>query len=147
MTTATANQIRFRWVSSYLNIVDYDVYGDGSPYRIETRRAINRFNYDYQRSIFNGTEAEWQRDVIGAIDLLFRSHHTEQALPQTVVDAFNAWRAAEHAQQIAHIKAHPEKYGDLDENDPLFEAPPVVRGAQYVISTGWVVSETAQAAA
>jgi hypothetical protein len=136
--------IRFRFISSFLNSEHYEVLGDGAPYRIETRRPIKDGLEDYQRSIFNGTEAEWQRDVIGASNLVYRATEPGKPLPQTVIDAFNSWRAAEHAQQVAAIRAHPAGYGDLEADDPILIPPSTVLGCRYVVGDGWLIDPAAQ---
>jgi hypothetical protein len=133
--------IRFRWMSAFLNIYHYEVLGDGAPYRIETRHPIAAAQNDYQRAIFNGTEEEWQRDVIAATNLLFRATEIDRPLSRAVVDAFNAWRAAEHQRAIGEIRENPAKYGEIEQNDPVLTPPPIVRGAHYVVGQGWVVDE------
>lgn len=126
----------FRFVSSYLGEIDYEVIGDGAPYRATVRRRAE----SYERSIFNGDEAEWQRDVVAAVGTIHRRVSYETISPE-VVSAFNHWLQAEHALQIAHIKAHPERYGELAEGDPLLNAPVIVTGAHYVVGKGWVLQQ------
>jgi hypothetical protein len=128
MTTS----IRFEFVLTYLGYCIYEVYGDGPSYRIQLRQRADA----YERSIFAGTDAEWQRDIVAAIGLLHRCDG--QPISQPVVDAFNDWRAARHASDVAHLRAHPERYGSLSESDPVLVAPAPVRGARYLVGTGWV---------
>jgi hypothetical protein len=77
---------------------------------------------------------------VGAIGLLYRYHGSlDQPIPQSTVDAFNAWRLAEHEAFVKLLRDHPDKYG-TNAADGV-EPPMVVRGARYVVETGWVVNE------
>lgn len=123
----------FRFISAYLGQIDYEVFGDGPSYRVSVRREASA----YERSIFNGGDAEWQRDVVDAIGLIHKRASYEP-ISGAVVEAFNAWRQGEHDAFVAKLKASPEKYGDIPETDPLLKAPIAVTGAHYVVDTGWV---------
>lgn len=136
----------FRWISSFLNIDHYEVTGDGPTYRIETRRRTTQAQEAYQRSIFRGDDAQWERDVIGATDLVFRVPASDKPLTQAVVDAFNAWRIHDHAEQLAAILQRFGMDNHVD-NAPTLDAPPIVRGARYVTGQGWVASESKEPAA
>lgn len=131
----TAPQYRFRWTCSYMGTVEYEVIGDGPSYRVEIRRSV----CDYQRKIYNGDEAEWQRDVVAAIDLLRRRTFSERPIPADVTAAFNVWLQANHAEQVCQIKAAPERYGELATDDPILAAPRQAKGAHYVIGQGWIL--------
>jgi len=111
------------------------VVGDGAPYRVELRWEAS----PYERSISNCDDAKWQRDVVAAVGLLYRSPGCHQPIPQRVVDGFNAWRAAEHAKSVSEIRSHPERYRNISDNDPLLAPPAVVRGAHYEVGKGWIV--------
>jgi hypothetical protein len=115
---------KFELAVSYLGCTDYVVYGDGPAYRIEVRHEAS----DYERSIFNGTDSEWQRDCVAAIGQVHRRSESWIPLKPELIAAFNAWRLREHERVIK-------------ENDPMFAAPPVVRGAHYQVGVGWVVAE------
>lgn len=113
-----------------MGFAEYEVAGDGAAYRVEVRRSVS----EYERSIFSGTEAEWQRDVIPSIGLLRRMYEPRKPIPGAVIAAFNTWRAAEHARTVSEIR---DRYGpslNLVFPDP----PPPVRGGAYVVGSGWV---------
>jgi hypothetical protein len=133
-TAFPAPLITFVNVSAYMGTFDYTVYGDGQPYRVEVRRTAG----DYERSVFNGDDARWDRDVVGAIDLLRRTGNPCQALSDPVVEAFNDWQAARHSANLARIEANPARYGEVPPDDALRIPPRPVRGAMYRIGTGWV---------
>jgi hypothetical protein len=124
------SEYRFRWTCSYMNSASFDVIGDGQMYSIELRRGV----CDYERSIFNGTEEEWQRDIVPLIGCIKRdSGSRDSGIKQEVVDAFNAWRMAEYLEHRASIDAQPEKYGIVDwDNDPVFPAPKPVRAVRAI---------------
>lgn len=121
--------ITFRWTCSGLGESSYDVHGAGELTGVRLRYEAS----DYQRSIANYNDAEWLRDVVGAVDVLVREKGKGE-VTQEIVDAFNAWRLAEYTLHRASIDAHPERYGVVDwDNDPVFARPRTVRGARYAI--------------
>lgn len=136
-------RITFENVSAYMGTFDYMVYGDGQPYRVEVRRSAG----DYERSVFNGDDARWNRDVLGAIDLLRRTSDPGRALTAAVVAAFNQWQAARHATNLARIVSNPARYGELAADDALRIPPRPVRGAVYQVGTGWVPTSPPESAA
>ena len=123
-----------------MGFVEYVVTGDGPEYKIELRREAAA----YERSIFNGTEDEWQREVVGSIGLLRRRYWPFDPIRPEVVAAFNAWRRAEHTRIHAEIRA---RGGAVPDDSPLATAPRDVRGAAYVNGTGWVETGAGQIAA
>jgi hypothetical protein len=132
----------FRWISSFLNIDHYEVVGDGPAYRIETRRETTPAQDAYQRTIFTGTDDQWQRDVVGATNLLHRVHDIHEPLPPALVDAFNAWRARDYAEQLGELLSRLTRDANFDPADPIWKSPPIVRGAHYVVGRGWVASDS-----
>jgi hypothetical protein len=126
---------RFRWTCSYMGEVDYEV--TGGP--VQTARLRLRTEAsDYEKSIFNHAAGDWEREVVGSIGLL-RSLTSRFTISQQVVDAFNAWRQAEHEALVKMIRDNPHKYGELVDGDPLLVAPVPARGAHYQVGTGWIV--------
>lgn len=113
-----------------MGFAEYEVAGDGAAYRVEVRRSAS----EYERSIFSGTEAEWQRDVIPSIGLLRRMYEPMKPIPGAVVAAFNAWRTAEHARTLSEIRDRHGTIPDLVSSDP----PPPVCGGAYVVGSGWI---------
>ena len=127
---------RFRWTCAYMGCVEYEVLGDGPPYKVEIRRSTS----EYERSIFNGTEDEWQRDVLEAMGGLRRYHTPCEPIPDAVVDAFNEWRAAEHAARMRELRSQPERYGEIAEDDPAFAPPSPAHALVYVPAKGWMTT-------
>jgi hypothetical protein len=128
----------FRWTSGYMNCTEYEVCGDGPSYRVEVRNGV----CDYEHSIYNHTSpfADWNRDVVAAIGLMKRSGSCDKPIRQEVVDAFNDWRQRTWQDWIGKMKAQPERYGEIDESDPIFAKPAIVRGAYYRVGSGWIVN-------
>jgi hypothetical protein len=137
----------FGFKSAFLNLNQDEVTGDGPPYRIETRQATTPAQDAYQRSIFTGDDEQWERDVIGATNLLFRVPDSDQPLPQAVVEAFNAWRAQDGAEQLAAALSRFERLDGINPEHPMVEAPAVVQGAYYVTGRGWLVNGTKECSA
>ncbi|HTI81787.1 MAG TPA: hypothetical protein VL614_15165 [Acetobacteraceae bacterium] len=127
MSDQRSNRYTFRWDSSGLGEAYYTVFGAGELSTLRVRYEAT----EYQRSISSYSDADWERDVVGAIGLLTAS---AQPVPQDVVDAFNAWRLAEYNRHRAQIDAQPERYGVVDwDNDPVFKRPVPCRGAHYLV--------------
>ena len=99
---------RFRWTCSYMGRQEFEVIDETGIYRVETRYEAS----DYERGISSYDDQGWQRAVVGAIGLLHRYHgRLDQPIPQSTVDAFDAWRLAEHEAFVKLLRDHPEKYG------------------------------------
>ena len=54
----------------------------------------------YWRSCYNGTPAEFDRDVLGRIGILYRDIDCRRQMAPETLAAFNAWRASEHAAAV-----------------------------------------------
>lgn len=131
----------FRHSCGYMGVSYYYVYGDGELYEVQARHTAS----DYERSIFNGTDAMWERDILPMIGLLCANRYKATMAPD-VAEAFNAWREAEYWKHRRDIDSKPETYGVVDwENDAVFKKPIPVRGANYEPGYGWRVIETADA--
>lgn len=130
----------FRWKCSWWVGAEFQVYGDGSPYRVELRSRAT----DWEREHFHINDDHWYNDIVPSVGILRRSAESWLPLKPEVVAAFNAWRLAEHAEFIAKLRAHPERYGTIADYDPIIAAPSLARGGgHYVIGTGWIVTEAA----
>ena len=124
-----SNRYTFAWTGSGLGISSFSVYGAGDL----TRLCVRYEATDWQKSRSSYNDADWQRDVVSAINLLV-DDCGGRPVPQEVVDAFNAWRLVNYEHNRAEIDAQPERYGMVDwANDPVFKRPAIVRGAQYQI--------------
>jgi hypothetical protein len=123
----------FKWQSGYMGTVDYMVTDSTGTFRAELRTQLG----DYERSILNYDADGIAKHVESTIGLLTRcvcDNHGE-ILPETIA-AFNAWRADEHARQMAHMRAHPERYG-TEFNEPWFQPPKPVHAGRWSEQTGW----------
>ena len=85
-------QIRFKL--SYCQEVDYWVYGDGAAYTVTVRYEAD----PYLRTIYNGDESQWQREIVASVGVLHTSG-SEMVKPE-VLQAFreqigqDEWRPA-----------------------------------------------------
>lgn len=123
----------FRFRSSYLNCFRYDVTDDTGDYVIEYRTGVS----NYERHISNYNDAEWERDVVAAIGLLYRTDPTTP-IPVGTVAAFNDWRQAERDKWLEKWKANPDRYGPFDPDHEAAQPIELVKGAYYIVGTGWV---------
>jgi hypothetical protein len=130
---------QFRWASSYQGEVEYEVWAPGEAvYRVELRTVAD----DWMRRGYNGDDEEFRREVVETVGLLRRKHDCGRGIPDAVVDAFNTWRLEEHRTQLAKLRAAPERYGEIADDDPLVKPPTPARGARYVIGLGWLPTGT-----
>jgi hypothetical protein len=127
------NAPTFRWKYSYMGCVSYMVTDETGTYEAEIRHGFS----DYESSITNGDLS--RQEAKSAIGVLRRHSSVKLgadrysfAMPRATVDAFNAWRSAEHARHVAQIKAQPERYGIIPDSDPIFAPPMAARWADYV---------------
>lgn len=127
----------FKQTSSYLGCIWYTVTGPTGTFQIEARSSAP----DYERRMYNGSFAEWKRDVFAAIGTVHRASMSDTALPRDLVDAFNAWRRSEHSDFVAMILEDPERYGHMRPDDPVLLDPMIMTGARYVVGHGWVVDD------
>ena len=133
-------QPRFKWTCSYQGTTWFYVTDEtGATYELALRRDAP----DYELAGANGDDC--RRDILASVGLLRRSYtstgrHGE--VTRETLDAFNAWRLAEHLAHVAQLDSQPERYGVIPADDPL-RAPPLVawRGF-YVIGEGWKRSDT-----
>jgi hypothetical protein len=119
-----------------MGAVYYDVMDETGRYEIEVRRSV----CDYQRSIYNGGPAEFERDVVGAINLARRSTFCDKAIPESTLHAINRILQAEHVASIRQIEADPFRYGVLEADDKLRRAPPILSAAVYKPTGGWLIT-------
>jgi hypothetical protein len=127
----------FKWTCSYQGTIWYQVTDHTGTYEAQFRRCAEQ----YECEGYNGDAA---RDLVAAIGIFCRSHSLPNSnerlfeVPQSTVDAFNAWRIAERARHVAEIKSQPHRYREVDESDPLL-FPPILSARQgyYVIGEGW----------
>lgn len=110
--------MQFKFKISYLQEVDYEVIGDGPVYIVTIKYGMT----EYERTIFNGSSEDYDRVVKAKIGILHH-HSTRERIRPEVVEAFNQWKADEHARAVKYFA---EKYPDNPYTDP--PDPPVVGG-------------------
>jgi hypothetical protein len=134
-------QPRFAWRVSFADYIEFEVTDDSGTYRVEMRQ---RPPSAYWLKYANGDDV--RRDMHADLGLLRRCGCGDNParlfeVSAATVDAFNAWRLAEHHAHMARLDAEPDRYGFIPADDPL-RAPPLVawRGF-YVIGQGWQHSD------
>jgi hypothetical protein len=120
-------------------MVEYEVAGDGAPYRVELRRSAP----EWERSNYSGTDAEWQRNVVSSVGLLRRMYGASTPIPDAVIAAFNEWREGEHARAMSERAELSSGAADVSSTEP----PAPVRGGVYEDGTGWIVTTGGEASA
>lgn len=128
---------RFVWKLTYGSVAEFEVHGDGPCYRIEERREPSAYDLEmWPHSI-----DQWNREVVGSVGTIHRRDNQCKAVPQAVVDAFNAWKMAEWERYVERVLADL-RYAGAGRNE--FKPPPVVRGAVWQPSGScWIVQPAA----
>jgi hypothetical protein len=78
----------FKWTCSYRGTQWFEVTDETGTYEVELRHRIG----ESDRAIYNGTDEEWDRDVVGSLNVLHRSHWSNREIPASTVAAFNEGR-------------------------------------------------------
>lgn len=124
----------FAWKCSYLSLIEYRVTDETGSYLAEIREGFS----DYERSICNGPDVV--RDCLASVGMVYRvnGHGPDysRAMPAATVAAFNAWRAARHAEALAKMRADPYRYGEISDSD--YPAPIEALRGDYVTGKGWI---------
>lgn len=122
----------FRWTCSYMGCIWFAVYDETGHYEAVLRRELG----DYERSIAAPSAIP---DMEAAVGLLVRNSFPSRGIPSATVDAFNAWRLAEHAKTLAALRAQPHRYGEIPDDDPIAQPPAIARaGGRYEAGAGWI---------
>lgn len=134
---------KFKWRCSYQGKIWYDCWDETGMYELELRRSAD----DYERKFYNGNDDEWQRNNVAMIGVLRRSHNIDQPVPDSTFQAFNEWLESEFNSHMAHMKANPQRYGDVTDYEGKYRPKPARAAARW-IQTGymeghWII--TAQA--
>lgn len=132
----------FEWTCSYQNTVSYKVHDDTGSYEIEERRPFGlACDEAYCRRTYNGDSEQFDREVVGAIGTVHRKYSGD-VIPPATLEAFNAWRLAEHEKAKAKLRAAPDRYGSEDGPNGwanIIKAPAVVKRAVWRTGTGWII--------
>jgi len=130
------NAYRFAWTCSGMGHVYFKVF-DGQQQAEMEYASIHSLEPYYMQHL----NEQGRQDAPHGVNLL-RYHHSHKPVSQDLLDAFNAWRLAEHLKSWAHLEANPARYGVIAADDPLRQSPEVLRGGWYVVGRGWVETAT-----
>lgn len=126
---------RFAWKVSFADYVEFEVTDESGTYRVEMRQ---RPPSAYWLQHANGDDV--RRDMHADLGLLRLSHGFPFEVSRATLDAFNAWRLAEHEDHIRQMEARPDRYGVIAADDPLRQPPLVAWRGFYVSGQGWTPS-------
>jgi hypothetical protein len=126
---------RFKWQCSYQGCTWFNVWDHTGMYEIEFRQRADA----YERTCYNGDDADWQRNVVAMIGVVRRSHDSATPIPDSTFRAFNTWRAAEHEKHLSDMRSQPQRYG-TDFSD--IKAPMLARAAA-IYRDGWHITSLA----
>ena len=105
-----ADRYRFTLEGSGLGETTYRVSGAGDLTRLRVRYEAT----EWQRvNVHSCSDEEWQRDVVGAINLLVDASGG-RPVPQDMVSAFNAWRMEAYNLLRRKVNAQPDAYGEVE---------------------------------
>ena len=91
------------------------------------------------RAHYNGTPEEFDTWVMGRVGTI--TDNRSQGVPANIVDAFNQWRALDHAARVHRVCSNPLKYGPVQPDDPMLCRPEAVVSAHLDLACGWNRSE------
>ena len=127
----------FKWKCSWLGHVSYEVRDDSGVYEIAIRRTFS----DYDRMACRPEARDYEA---GQIDVLSLGA-SDRAPSLVFLHEFNAWLEEDHAEQLAFIRSHPERYGEITEADTapggLLRGPRPCRAIKAYGRDGWRVIE------
>jgi len=123
---------RFSWKCSYQGSIWFQAWDHTGVYEIELRCRAE----DYERKCYNGDDADWQRNVVAMIGVARRAYLADREIPTSTLQAFNAWRLAEHEKHMTELRGNPERYG-TDFSDIK---PPALARAAAVYQDGWIIT-------
>lgn len=120
--------ISFRFISSYLGSASYDVLTSDERFRMSA--AIEAC--DYQRSIYNGSPEQFEREVVAKVGCVTRDHDSSREVPAQVVDAFNAYLSKEHQSALDWARKDPAFQDRFDrELESIIPAPRAFQRAYW----------------
>lgn len=120
----------FNFISRFRGVECYQAVINGVPHRLTHYVSAVPFN---EVAFYNGTEAEYIRDVIGAIGLVVQQG--AQIAPATV-NAFNEYLQVTHEADLALVRAYSK-----GEPSVGCTPPAMARGGKYVVGQGWEIIE------
>jgi hypothetical protein len=91
---------------------------------------------EHLRETYNGTPAQFQRDVVQRLDTIVADHN--MPVSRELLAGFNRWRFQVHEERVERILSQPDRYGITDRNDPFLRGPSIVVPAVYQLGVGWV---------
>lgn len=119
----------FQFASSYMNTVEYECSDSTGCYRLKLRVGVS----DYERSIYNGTPDDYERECAAVTGYL--TAIGGRRVPLATVAAFNEWMAERSRYANARFDAEPERYGVIPADDPI-RKPLQAKGSAYWLD-GW----------
>ena len=128
---------QFKWKCSWLGHVSYEVRDDSGVWEITVRRSFS----DHDRRACRPETREYEA---GQIDVLSMGA-SDRAASLDLLREFNGWLADDHAGQIAFIRSHPERYGEITQADTgpggQLRGPRPCRAIKAYGRDGWRVIE------
>lgn len=119
----------FQFASSYMNTIEYECRDSSGLYRLKLRVGVS----DYERSIYNGTPQDYERECTVVTGYLTALDGRRVSL--TTVAAFNVWMAEKSNHANARFDAEPDRYGIIPADDPI-RKPLQAKGAACWLN-GW----------
>lgn len=96
------------------------------------------------KGVYNGSLDDFQRDCVTRIGTA--SYENQTAPEPEVVAYLNQFLQKSHADRIEHLRSNPERYGVIENDDPVLIAPAILAPAYYQQGVGWVKTMTVEEA-
>lgn len=133
--------VTFVWKCSYQNELEYQVVGDLPVRSIEVYSECTHGLLDYQRKIYNGDAAEFERTMVarqGGVLIRYvevpynaASYWNDRRWTQSFYQAFVQWLKDDHARQLEEMARRRVRYGYTLEEYPVPEPRPIPRPIYY----------------
>jgi len=124
---------RFKQRARFAGQWEHDVWENGQHYLVIVGDNSHRHLRDWMTGL---TDEQYLRDVVGRENLI--SCLNQSAPSAALVDAFNAWRQELYTERLNRLCGQPERYGVIEQDDPVREPYPIVHAARYELGIGWV---------
>lgn len=130
------DRYRFSERLNYSGIWEHDCWSQAPDTPTFFKLLVGSNSYQHLAETYNGTRAEFERDVVARLDTIVGEHN--QPVSRELCALFNRWRRESFEARVERILSQPDRYGITSRNDPWFVEPAIVVPAVYVPGEGWV---------
>ena len=102
--------------------------------------VIGTASCDKLKGTYNGTQEDFERDCGSRVGT---ASYADQTAPEPEVVAYlNKYLQHSHAERVERLRSNPDRFGVIENDDPVLVAPPILTPAYYQQGVGWVKTMT-----